>query len=67
MAGSVTSQSSTATQFLDFMLALHVYRETGRRVRFLVAAKSMHGTVGFFATLSRSSASFLTVLDLYIR
>ncbi|GJE95109.1 glycerol-3-phosphate O-acyltransferase [Phanerochaete sordida] len=39
-------------QFLDLLLALQVYRETGRRVQFLVAAASMQRKfIGFFARL----------------
>ncbi|KAI0704342.1 hypothetical protein BC835DRAFT_1403961 [Cytidiella melzeri] len=42
-------------QFLDFCLAVQVYRETGRRIQFLVAAKSMERkVVGFFARLVQS-------------
>ncbi|KAI0273558.1 glycerol-3-phosphate O-acyltransferase [Gloeopeniophorella convolvens] len=39
-----------SNQFLDLLLALQVYRETGRRPSFLVAAKSMQRRiVGFLA------------------
>ncbi|KAI0341694.1 glycerol-3-phosphate O-acyltransferase [Trametopsis cervina] len=42
-------------QFVDFLLAIQVYRETGRRIQFLVAAKSMsRKVVGFFARLIHS-------------
>ncbi|KAI0928786.1 hypothetical protein AcV5_006241 [Taiwanofungus camphoratus] len=42
-------------QLLDLLLALPVYRETGRRVQFLVAAKSMENRlIGFFARMMSS-------------
>ncbi|KZT11385.1 uncharacterized protein LAESUDRAFT_747111 [Laetiporus sulphureus 93-53] len=42
-------------QFVDLLLALEVYRETRRKVRFLVAAKSMkHKVIGLFARLQGS-------------
>ncbi|TCD69725.1 hypothetical protein EIP91_006492 [Steccherinum ochraceum] len=42
-------------QFLDLLLALEVYRESGRTVQFLVAAKSMTmNIIGPFARLLRS-------------
>ncbi|KAI0091747.1 glycerol-3-phosphate O-acyltransferase [Irpex rosettiformis] len=42
-------------QFLDFLVAVQVYRETGRRISFLVAAKSMsRAFVGFCARLVKS-------------
>jgi len=42
-------------QFLDLLLALEVYRETGRSVQFLVAASSMtRNIIGPFARLLRS-------------
>lgn len=56
---------SYIAQFLDFHLALQIYRETGRRIRFLVAAKSMdRKVVGFFARLIQSS-KFTYVLECY--
>jgi glycerol-3-phosphate O-acyltransferase / dihydroxyacetone phosphate acyltransferase len=46
-----------ALQFLDLLLALQVYRESGRRPAFLVAEKSMHRkVVGFLAKSLSSSA-----------
>ncbi|KAJ7097527.1 hypothetical protein C8R44DRAFT_811549 [Mycena epipterygia] len=42
-------------QFLDLLLGLEVYKESGRRVQFLVAAASMQRSViGFFARLLES-------------
>ncbi|CAL1704821.1 unnamed protein product [Somion occarium] len=39
-------------QFLDLLLALQVYRETGRKVRFIVAASSMKRKfIGFFGRI----------------
>lgn len=43
-------------KFVDMVLALEVWRETGRKVQFLVAAKSMkQRVIGFFARMSLSS------------
>lgn len=48
-------------QFLDLLLALQVYRETGRRPAFLVAAKSMkRRVVGFLAKSLSSSTHTLS-------
>ncbi|KAJ7444605.1 hypothetical protein B0H11DRAFT_2290705 [Mycena galericulata] len=42
-------------QFLDLLLGLEVYKESGRRVQFLVAAASMQrAVIGFFARLIES-------------
>ncbi|KAJ7687696.1 hypothetical protein B0H17DRAFT_1069517 [Mycena rosella] len=42
-------------QFLDMLLGLEVYKETHRRVQFLVAVSSMHRKfIGFFARLMES-------------
>lgn len=46
-------------QFLDILLALVVYRETGRSVQFLVAASSLKRyIIGPFARILRSSEWF---------
>ena len=46
-------------QFLDFQLALEVYRETGRIVQFIVAAASMtRSIIGPAARILRSSKPF---------
>lgn len=40
------------------LISLPVYRETGRKVRFIVAAKSMkHRYIGFFGRMLASSKS----------
>lgn len=42
-------------QFVDMLLALEVFKETRRKVQFLVAAKSMqHKVIGFFARMISS-------------
>jgi len=58
MVASVQS-SSLPRQFLDpVLLGLEVYRETGRALQFLTAAKSMERkAVGFFARMMNSSTS----------
>ncbi|PCH38236.1 glycerol-3-phosphate O-acyltransferase [Wolfiporia cocos MD-104 SS10] len=44
-----------SNQFVDMLLGLEVYRETGRKVQFLVAAKSMQKKfIGFFARMMSS-------------
>ncbi|KAH9079344.1 hypothetical protein EDB83DRAFT_2216573 [Lactarius deliciosus] len=52
-----------SNQFLDLLLALQVYRETGRRPAFLVAAKSMKRRVVGFLAKSLSSIPVARAAD----
>ncbi|KAI0256628.1 hypothetical protein BJV78DRAFT_1165769 [Lactifluus subvellereus] len=52
-----------SNQFLDLLLALQVYRESGRRPAFLVAEKSMHRRVVGFLAKSLSSIPVARAAD----
>ncbi|KAI0306641.1 hypothetical protein B0F90DRAFT_1808291 [Multifurca ochricompacta] len=52
-----------SNQFLDLLLALQVYRESGRRPAFLVAAKSMQRRVVGFLAKSLSSIPVARAAD----